>query len=203
MPTALLYIVLSMVRPSPAAPAPISFAFLNRHETTTLDLFDQNGGERPAALREAKHFLRCWRTEREKSIDPRLLQVISQVSRHFDHATIEVVSGYRARPYGAPHSRHFLGRAMDIRIDGVPARALRDYVWRSFRGVGVGYYPEQGFVHVDVRDVDTGWVDHATHGESAKHVHYFDRPDGQPAPEQAPLAKLARPIAATIALALE
>src|SRR5689334_4528230 len=94
-----LLVVLSMFTAPPAPkPAPLSLTFVNRHETTHLDLFEKSGGERPEALQKAKRFLRCWRTNHEKAIDPRLLQVISQVSRHFDDAPIEVVSGYRARP---------------------------------------------------------------------------------------------------------
>src|SRR5437867_918508 len=153
----LLRVVLTALRLSSAVPSPLLLTFVNRHESVEVDLYDARGGERPEALRQVQHLVRCWRTEREKPIDPRLLQIVSQVSRHFDNAEIQVVSAYRARPYGVPHSRHFLGRAMDIQIAGVPARAVRDYVWRTFRGVGVGLYPEQQFVHIDVRDEDTGW----------------------------------------------
>jgi uncharacterized protein YcbK (DUF882 family) len=191
-----LLVVLSMVgAPAPSKPAPLELTFINRHESTRLDLFDPAGGERPEALRHAKHFLRCWRTQHEKAMDPRVLQVVSQVSRHFGDARIEVVSGYRAHPYGAPNSKHFLGRAMDVRIVGVPARVVRDYVWRNFRGVGVGLYPEQEFVHIDVREQDTGWIDHAQSGESARGVKFFVRPENEPvrslevnelAPHQAP-----------------
>src|SRR5262245_16148464 len=140
----LLYVVLSMVN-APAAPPPaaLSLTFVNRHESTQLNLYAQGGGERPEALKEAKHFLRCWRTQREKPMDPRLLQDISQISQHFDNAEIQVVSGYRAKPYGAPHSKHFMGRAMDIQVVGVPARAVREFVWRTFRGVGVASTPSR------------------------------------------------------------
>ena len=179
MPIVLLYIVLSMVHGPTQAPPALAMTFVNRHESTQVDLYDPRGGERPEALKQLKHFARCWRTQREKPLDARLLQIVSQVSRHFGDAEILIVSGFRARPYGAPHSRHFLGRAMDIRVAGVPARTVRDYVWKSFRGVGVGYYPEQQFVHVDVRDQDTGWIDRAQTGESARNVRYFIRPAGE------------------------
>ena len=195
MQIVLAYIVLSMVHAPVQPPAPLAMTFVNRHESTQIDLYDPKGGERPQALKQITHFVRCWRTGREKAMDPRLLQIVSQVSRHFGNAEVNVVSGYRARPYGAPHSRHFLGRAMDIRVPGVPARKVRDYVWATFRGVGVGYYPEQQFVHVDVRDQDTGWVDHAQDGESAKNVRYFIRPSNEPARGGADAPRLAAPIA--------
>src|SRR5262249_30278155 len=181
MPMVVLYVVLSMVHAPAQAPAPLELTFVNRHESTQVELYGAAGGERPDALKQVEHFVRCWRTQREKPIDPRLLQIVSQISRHFSNAKIQVVSGYRARPYGAPHSKHFLGRAMDIRVTGVAAPTGRGYVWRTFRGVGVGYYPEQQFVHVDVREQDTGWIDHAKSGESASHVRYYVRPDNEPA----------------------
>src|SRR5215813_15570504 len=112
MPMVLLYVVLSMVHAPAQAPAPLELTFVNRHESTQIELYDADGGERPDALKQMKHFVRCWRTQREKPMDPRLLQIISQVSHHFGDAEIQVVSGYRARPYGVPHSRHFQGRAM-------------------------------------------------------------------------------------------
>ncbi|HJZ86083.1 MAG TPA: DUF882 domain-containing protein [Polyangia bacterium] len=204
MPIVLLYIVLSMVH-APAlasSSSPLNLTFLNRHESTEVELYDPKGGERPLALKQLKHFVRCWRTQREKPMDPRLLQIISQVSHHFGDAEIQVVSGYRARPYGVPHSRHFQGRAMDIRIAGVPARVVREYVWQNFRGVGVGYYPEQQFVHVDVRDLDTGWVDHAKTGESARHVKYFVRGKNDPAPTALP-AYAAAPMTPALVFALQ
>jgi hypothetical protein len=48
------------------------------------------------------------------------------------------------------------------------------WVWKNFRGVGVGYYPKQDFVHIDVRDLDVRWIDTSLHGESA-HARYFGR----------------------------
>ncbi len=61
------------------------------------------------------------------------------------------MSGYRARPYGAPKSKHFHGRAIDLRVRGVKITEVRDYLWRTNENVGVGYYRRQKFVHVDYR----------------------------------------------------
>jgi uncharacterized protein YcbK (DUF882 family) len=41
------------------------------------------------------------------------------------------------------------GKAIDIRIPGVPTRTLRDAAIK-IEGGGVGYYPRSDFVHVDV-----------------------------------------------------
>src|SRR5205823_8000457 len=145
-----------------------------RHEETTLALLDDHDAVKPDVLKALSHFVRCWRTEREKPMHPRLVEIVAALSHHFGDARIEVVSGYRARPYGAPHSKHFLGRAMDIHVPGVKSKAVAAWVWQNFRHVGVGYYPKQEFVHVDSRDIDVRWVDTSAHGESA-HAKYTGR----------------------------
>jgi uncharacterized protein YcbK (DUF882 family) len=173
-------------------PAPITFFFQNRHEETTLAVLDADSAVKPDALKQISHFVRCWRTEREKPMHPRLIEIVAAVSHHFGDARIEVVSGYRARPYGAPHSKHFLGRAMDIHLNGVPAKVAARWVWQNFRHIGVGYYPKQDFMHVDVRDIDVRWVDTSKHGESA-HAHYFGRPASEELPADAPRLAYDRP----------
>jgi hypothetical protein len=51
---------------------------------------------------------------------------------------------------------------------GVPNSALRDYL-RTLRDVGVGYYPNSTFVHLDVRERSASWVDYAGPGESPRY----------------------------------
>jgi uncharacterized protein YcbK (DUF882 family) len=164
----------------------ISFYFGNRHEAGSFALVDDKGAANLDVIKEFSHFVRCWRTNRVKEMHPRTIEVVNAVAQHFGYPTIEVVSGYRARPYGAPHSKHFIGRAMDIRVPGVPAKQVAAWIWENFRHVGVGYYPKQEFVHVDTRDVDVRWVDISRHGEGAN-ARYFTRAPGQEAlPANAP-----------------
>lgn len=49
----------------------------------------------------------------------------------------------------ARHSLHMQGMAIDIAIEGICTSKLRDTAL-ALRGGGVGYYPDPGFVHVDV-----------------------------------------------------
>jgi len=161
------------VAPAPDR-APVTFFFQNRHDERTFDLFDDTGAIRSEVIKPFSRFVRCWRTERVKTMNARTLEVVAAVSHHFGDARVEVISGYRAKPYGAPHSKHFLGRAMDIHVDGVPAKQVAAWVWKSFRKVGVGLYPAQDFVHVDTREDDVRWVDNSHHGESAG-ARYFGR----------------------------
>jgi uncharacterized protein YcbK (DUF882 family) len=190
----------------PAQPAPITFFFQNRHEEERFQLLGEDGAVRPEVVKAFSHFVRCWRTQREKQMHPRTLEIVSAISRHFGDARIQIISGYRARPYGAPHSKHFVGRAMDIRVDGVPAKQVAAWVWKTFRTVGVGYYPNQEFVHVDSRDIDTRWVDTSQHGESA-HAQYWGRLPSETLPADAPMLAYDRQLkekeTATASAALE
>jgi len=164
----------------------LTFTFQNRHETDSFAILDESGAVRPDELARFSHFVRCWRTEREKPMHPRLLEIVARTAEHFGVADLQVVSGFRAPPYGAPNSKHFHGRAMDLQVPGVPAKKVAAWVWQSFRHVGVGYYPNQQFVHVDVRDDDVRWIDGSRHGES-NHARYFGRPaDEAQAPTGAP-----------------
>lgn len=107
----------------------------------------------------------------------RLLKLLARVSDHFGGRTVHVMSGVRvAGGYTSARSRHTLGHAMDLRIDGVPNTALRDYC-RTLPQAGVGYYPRSTFVHLDVRDESAYWVDWSRHGEAPQ----YQRP-GQSVP---------------------
>jgi uncharacterized protein YcbK (DUF882 family) len=58
---------------------------------------------------------------------------------------------------GAKRSMHVLGKAADIRVEGVSAVKLYQLTKRipQFRGFGVDV--QRGFVHVDTRDVTAVW----------------------------------------------
>ena len=155
----------------------LSFYFENRHEEASFAFFDEHGDAQTDVLKDFSHFVRCWRTGREKAMHPRTVEIVTEIAKHFNVARIDVV----------PHSKHFLGRAMDIHVPGVKAKVVAAWVWQNFRHVGVGYYPKQEFVHVDSRDIDVKWVDTSAHGESA-HARYTGRlPSEQELPADAPL----------------
>ena len=107
--------------------------------------------------------------------DPRLVALVGIVSSHFGGKPLEVVSGYRAYTptQYTPHSNHNLGRALDFHIRGVPNEALWEFC-RTLRNAGCGYYPNSTFVHLDVRDTKTFWIDRSRPGEPPK----YDSPDG-------------------------
>lgn len=123
-----------------------------------------DGGFDQTACEQFARVLIDARTRETHEIDPRLMDVVYRIADHFNAPQVSVISGYRA---GSRHSNHARGRAVDLLIPGVSDRELADYA-RSFEGVGVGIYPISGFVHVDVRDRNTYWVDYSGPGSRSR-----------------------------------
>jgi len=157
--------------PASAVRPTIVLSFPNRHDQVEVHWSHVLTANE---IRDFSHFVRCYRTNKEKSIAPRLIEIVLAAAEHFGVDSVEIISGYRARPYGAPHSKHFLGQALDIRLAGVSSARLSAWVWSTFQNVGVGNYPRQNFVHVDTREADIRWVDRSRHGESGN-ARYFSR----------------------------
>jgi len=99
-------------------------------------------------------------------VPERLLRLLVRVSDTFGGREIRIVSGYRTTSFFAD-SRHKLSAAIDFSISGVPNHVLRQYLL-LFDNVGVGYYPNSSFVHLDVRNDATQWVDYAGPGEAPR-----------------------------------
>jgi uncharacterized protein YcbK (DUF882 family) len=103
--------------------------------------------------------------------DPRLVELVGKVSNHFGSRRLEVISGFR--PYSptqyTAHSNHNVGRAIDFRVVGIPNEALRDYC-RTLGNVGVGFYPNSTFVHLDVRTSPAFWIDYSKPGEPPRYA---------------------------------
>jgi uncharacterized protein YcbK (DUF882 family) len=158
-------------QPRPTTPAAELFA-LNRNEAFALRP-GPAGGFTKTMMSSLARFLRCHHTQRRHAIARRLASLLYETAKHFDFARLEIVAGYRAprvaKQKGNPKSPHKRGVACDFRVVGVTNEVLRDYV-RQFPKVGVGYYPNSGFVHLDVRDkVSAFWVDYSAPGERAKY----------------------------------
>ena len=123
------------------------------------EVYYANGSYLPDALAEATRVMRDWRTGDEHFIDPGLFDALSAIRHRVQSpAPFQIISGYRSprtnamlRGDGhgvAEHSQHLLGKAIDIRLQGVDLRHLRNAALDLGAG-GVGYYPSSNFVHVD------------------------------------------------------
>ncbi|CAN7376931.1 DUF882 domain-containing protein [Phenylobacterium sp. LjRoot219] len=134
------------------------------HNLHTGDFFNEvfyaNGRYMPDALAEATRVLRDWRNGEQHPIDPRLFDALHDINVRLEsNRPFLVISGYRSphtnamlnrRSSGvAKKSQHMLGKAIDVRVQGVELRHLRSAALDVSAG-GVGYYPVSNFVHVDV-----------------------------------------------------
>jgi uncharacterized protein YcbK (DUF882 family) len=138
--------------------------FYHTHTHERLDVVYRRGDTYvPEALDELDHYLRDHRTGDVRHFDPRLFDLLYELtaSIHDVDGEIDVVCGYRtpwsneflrtrsAHTGVARHSLHMQAEAIDIRLPGIPTTQLRDAALRLHRG-GVGYYRSSDFVHVDV-----------------------------------------------------
>jgi uncharacterized protein YcbK (DUF882 family) len=149
--------------------APVVLYQINRRETMALRLRDGKGRPVKGVQRRFDHFLRCHYTNVEHKMDPRLMKLLFQTGHHWPGRRLEVVSGYRHPDVAKnPHSPHMKGLACDFRVEGVKTAELRDYLRHNFEKVGVGYYPNSSFVHLDIRkDRSAFWIDYSGPGERA------------------------------------
>ncbi len=137
-------------------------AFL--HNTHTGDILNvvyfENGRYVPGALAQANHVLRDWRNNQQHFIHPHLFDLLHDLRAKLGtSAPFQILSGYRSPATNAmlhahseevaSKSQHLLGKALDINVPGVALAHLHKAAL-SLRAGGVGFYPESGFVHVDV-----------------------------------------------------
>jgi uncharacterized protein YcbK (DUF882 family) len=155
--------------------APVEMIAVNGKEKLALRLRDDKGRPLRGVQKRFDHFLRCHHTNVAHPMNPRLVRVLYQVGKHYPGKTIEVVSGYRHPSVAKnPRSPHMQGLACDFRVNGVKNTELRDYLRRGFEKVGVGYYPNSSFVHLDMRkDRSAFWIDYSGPGDRAM---YSDNP---------------------------
>ncbi len=139
-------------------------------ESAKLALAECDGAAAPAAVERLSSLARARGSNR---LDGRLVERLELAVDHFrkgsDIARVVLVSGYRPRSSG---SYHATGRALDFRIDGVANDVLVEFC-KTLPDTGCGYYPNAGFVHMDVRDPGTGhvaWTDVSHPGEAPRYV---------------------------------
>ena len=138
---------------------------MGHHGDWQGQLVGKSGKLLPKAAAALSRLLAWPRTDFQ--MNPRILVLLAKVSDTFGGRTLRVVSGYRRTSYSA-ESKHPMGRACDFHVLGVPNTALRDFV-RTLDNVGVGYYPNSTFVHLDARDHDAYWIDYAGPGERPRY----------------------------------
>jgi len=141
-----------------ASPVEVPIYDVNRRVASTI-VVDRDGSYTPAMAKQIAHVFRC-RTEREHVIARRTLAMLAALSEHYAGHPIDLVSGYRVRRGESMTSPHRGARAIDFRIRGVPLREVRDWLWNHYTEVGIGWYPEKQFIHMDARPTehDIAWT---------------------------------------------
>jgi len=156
--------------PAPARPlySPehkmLSFEHAHTGDKLKLTYFEQ-GSYIKDALQEINYLLRDYHTDDIHPIDTALLDQLFDLKQTLGvNKPFHIVSGYRSpftnaqlrkHSHGvAEHSFHMQGRAIDIRLEGVPIKTIKNAALAMARG-GVGYYPRNNFVHLDTGNFRT------------------------------------------------
>lgn len=137
----------------------LAFQHLHTGERLAVDYAEQDQ-YLPDALGALNRLLRDHYSGEVGTIAPALFDQLHRLQQLLDSSQpIHVISGYRAPSTNARlrekrgggvarRSLHMDGRAIDVRIPGVPLGTLREAAL-SLRAGGVGYYPREQFVHLD------------------------------------------------------
>jgi Bacterial protein of unknown function (DUF882) len=115
-----------------------------------------------------------------RRLDVRLAQRLEIVADHFrkEGEPLRIVLAAPKSPTAG--SYHASGRAIDFRIEGVDNDAVAAFC-KTVQDTGCGFYPNEGFVHMDVRDAGAGhvaWIDISKAGEAPKYVSAWPLPSG-------------------------
>jgi len=158
-------VALSILAPGARAGSTNQERRLRLYHTPTrehLDIvYERANAYVPDALAQLDRFLRDRLTGEVHHFDPRLFDVLFDLTRSSGGpgSEIQVICGFRTPQTNeflrthttgvAKQSLHMQAEAIDIRLPGVKTSALRDAALALERG-GVGYYPTSDFIHVDV-----------------------------------------------------
>lgn len=131
----------------------------NRHTQECLKEipFFENGQYCQRSLRELDHFFRDHRTNQVKSLDPKLYDLLYDLTQKVESSKrVDIISGYRSPASNkalcenssgvAKNSQHVLGKAIDLFIPCVSIKKLVKAA-KSLKAGGVGGYSQ--FVHID------------------------------------------------------
>lgn len=136
----------------------LSFEHAHTGEKLKLTYFER-GVYIKDALQDINYLLRDFRNDDVHPIDTALLDQLFDLKQTIGfNKPFHILSGYRSpstnaqlrkRSHGvAEHSFHMKGRAIDIRVEGISTKTIRNTALAMAQG-GVGYYPRNKFVHLD------------------------------------------------------
>jgi uncharacterized protein YcbK (DUF882 family) len=105
---------------------------------------------------------------KEYKIHLGLVGALELISSHF-RKRAKILSGYWCDDYleklkSEKRSYHNYGKAAHIMIDGIPLNELFKFVETIEELFGIGFYPKEGFIHIDTRPKEKAakWVKDGT-----------------------------------------
>jgi len=132
------------------------------HTRERIDIVYRRGvAYLPAATAQLDYFLRDHRTGEMRHFDPRLFDVLAELTAAVGRpgAEMHIICGYRSlwsneflrrqSSSVSKNSLHMQAGALDVRLPGTKTEVLRHAALSLHRG-GVGYYPRSDFIHVDI-----------------------------------------------------
>ena len=138
---------------------------IHTEETLSVTYRSGNGEYDPEALSAIDQILRCHYTDEVANIDISTIEYLNRIDKELGGGNeIHIISGYRSPEYNsrlregsrkvAKHSLHLQGKALDIAIPNIGTETVRLTALKLQKG-GVGYYPRDGFVHIDSGPIRT------------------------------------------------
>jgi uncharacterized protein YcbK (DUF882 family) len=161
--------------PQPA-PATVQTVLTRGRQRLEVDL-PLDGNVSPATADAIAKLMRCAVSGRTRRIATGTLALLADVAVRFPDHEIEIISAVRDEPdrtrEGVKHSKHWSGHAIDFSVRGVKLAEVRDAMWKNHRDIGVGWYPEGGFIHIDYRPDthDMAWTQPRPNADN----HYHPR----------------------------
>lgn len=168
IPGAKRVIPIATKRRPPCLREPVEIYRVHTGESREIVLAQCNGKVWEPGREEISTFLDRTRDKSAPRLNRRLLRMLQKVVERFPGRRIEVVSAFRPPEGERDGSRHAQAKALDFRVQGIHNARLRDFA-RSLAAVGVGYYPNSTFIHLDVREQRGFWVDWSGPGEPARY----------------------------------
>ena len=159
-----------VVRPDTSSAAVAATRMIALHtrwsDETFVGPYLQQGRYLSTALDEINHLFRDRHNQTIHRIDVRVLDLLYNLRLRTGYrGSIEVVCGYRSPEtnrmlrrkdrHVAKDSLHVTGQAIDVRFDQGLDLSDAHATALAMRAGGVGYYPRQKFMHLDIGPVRT------------------------------------------------
>lgn len=120
----------------------------------------KDGNKQLSANFKVREF-RCQDGSDTVFIDSALVDIVQKVRNHFGKA-VTITSAFRTDSHnkkvgGASYSQHLYGKAADIKVAGVAASTVADYIETLIPNTGgIGRYST--WTHVDTRSTKSRWT---------------------------------------------